>query len=116
GRSGSDVGWSGAESRFDAAGNVIGAHSVTQTESHRLIERLMILANEQVAQLLERKRVPAVYRVHAQPDPLRVERLIEQLHALGVPTPPLRQGLAPGQAGGVAAEASRPLPEEAARR
>ncbi len=52
----------------------------------------MILANEQVAQLLERKRVPAVYRVHAQPDPARVERLVEQLHALGVPTPPLRPG------------------------
>jgi ribonuclease R len=76
----------------------------------------MILANEQVAQLLERKRVPAVYRVHAQPDPLRIERLVEQLHALGVPTPPLRQGLAPGQAGEVAAEASRLVLEEAARR
>ena len=104
------------EFRFDAAGNVVGAHSVAQSESHRLIERLMILANEQVAQLLERKRAPAVYRVHAQPDPLRVERLIEQLHALGVPTPPLRQGLAPGQAGEVAAEASRLVLEEAARR
>jgi ribonuclease R len=104
------------EFRFDAAGNPTGARSVAQTESHRLIERLMILANEQVAQLLERKRVPAVYRVHAQPDPLRVGRLVEQLHALGVPTPPLRQGLAPGQAGAVAAEASRLVIEEAARR
>jgi ribonuclease R len=104
------------EFRFDAAGNVVGAHSVTQTESHRLIERLMILANEQVAQLLERKRVPAVYRVHAQPDSLRVERLIEQLQALGVPTPPLRQGVAPGQAGEVAAEASRLVLAEATRR
>ena len=83
------------EFRFDAAGNVIGARSVAQTESHRLIERLMILANEQVAQLLERKRVPAVYRVHAQPDPARIERLIEQLHALGVPTPPLAAGPCP---------------------
>jgi ribonuclease R len=104
------------EFRFDAAGNVVGAHSVMQTESHRLIERLMILANEQVAQLLERKRVPAVYRVHAQPDSLRVERLVEQLQALGVPTPPLRQGLAPAQAGEVAAVASRLVLEEAARR
>jgi ribonuclease R len=81
-----------------------------------LIERLMILANEQVAQLLERKRVPAVYRVHSQPDPARVERLVEQLQALGVPTPPLGQGLAPAQAGQVAAEASRLVVEEAARR
>jgi ribonuclease R len=104
------------EFRFDSAGNVTDAHSVAQTESHRLIERLMILANEQVAQLLERKRVPAVYRVHAQPDPLRVERLIEQLDSLGVPTPPLGQGLAPAQAARVVAEASRLVIEEAARR
>jgi ribonuclease R len=104
------------EFRFDAAGEPASARAVEQTESHRLIERLMILANEQVAQLLERKRVPAIYRVHAQPDPLRIERLVEQLHALGVPTPPLRQGLAPGQAGEVAAEASRLVVEEAARR
>jgi ribonuclease R len=76
----------------------------------------MILANEQVAQLLERKRVPAVYRVHPQPDPLRVERLVEQLHALGVPTPPLGQGLAPSQAGEMVAEASRLVLDEARRR
>jgi ribonuclease R len=104
------------EFRFDSAGDVIGARSVEQTESHRLIERLMILANEQVAQLLERKRVPAVYRVHAQPDPARVERLVEQLHSLGVPTPPLGQGLAPAQAAEVAAEASRLVIREASRR
>jgi ribonuclease R len=104
------------EFRFDGAGNVVGARYVEQTESHRLIERLMILANEQVAQLLERKRVATVYRVHAQPDSLRVERLVEQLQALGVPTPPLGQGLAPAEAGRVAAEASRLVVEEAARR
>jgi ribonuclease R len=101
---------------FDSAGDVTGARSVAQTESHRLIERLMILANEQVAQLLERKRVPAVYRVHAQPDSSRIERLVEQLQALGVPTPPLRGGLAPAQAGEVAAQASRLVLAEAARR
>ena len=104
------------EFRFDSAGDVTGAHAVPQTESHRLIERLMILTNEQVAQLLERKRVPALYRVHAQPDPPRVERLVAQLHALGVPTPPLREGLSPRQAGEVAAEASRLATREAARR
>jgi len=104
------------EFRFDREGNAIGAGAVEQTESHRLIERLMVLTNEQVAQLLERKRVPAVYRVHAQPDPARIEHLLEQLHALGVPTPPLRQGLAPGQADEVAAEASRLAIGEAQRR
>jgi ribonuclease R len=104
------------EFRFDSTGAVSGARAVAQTESHRLIERLMILANEQVAQLLERKRVPAVYRIHAAPDAGRVERLVEQLHALGVPTPALGQGLAPSQAAEVAAEASRLVVAEAARR
>jgi ribonuclease R len=104
------------EFRFDSRGNVAGAHGVAQTESHRLIERLMILANEQVAQLLERKRVPAIYRVHAKPDPPRIERLITQLHALEVPTPPLRGTPAPGQAAELAAQASRLVTKEAARR
>jgi ribonuclease R len=111
-----DVESSEPEFRFDSSGDVVAARSVEQTESHRLIERLMILANEEVAQLLERKRVSMVYRVHAQPDPLRIERLVEQLHALGVPTPPLGQGLAPSRAGEVAAQASRLVLEEAARR
>jgi ribonuclease R len=104
------------EFEFDAEGNVVGAHGVAQTEAHRLIERLMILNNEQVAELLERERVPAIYRVHAQPDAARIERLLEQLAALGVPTPPLRQGLAPSEAGRVAAEASRLARQEAGRR
>jgi ribonuclease R len=104
------------EFQFDAEGNVVSAHGVPQTEAHRLIERLMILNNEQVAQLLERERVPAIYRVHAQPDAARIERLLEQLAALGVPTPPLKQGLAPREAGRVAAEASRLVRQEAARR
>ncbi len=104
------------EFRFDAKGNVTGAHGVAQTESHRLIERLMILTNEQVAQLLQSRRVAAIYRVHAQPDPTRIERLLEQLAALGVPTPPLGRGLAPRGAGEMAAEASRLARREAARR
>jgi ribonuclease R len=104
------------EFRFDSAGEPVSGRAVAQTESHRLIERLMVLTNEQVAQLLERKRVPTIYRVHPQPDPQRIERLIGQLHDLGIPTPPLRTGLAPREAGEVAAEASRLVRREAARR
>jgi ribonuclease R len=111
-----DVESSEPEFEFDVEGNVVRAHGVAQTEAHRLIERLMILNNEQVAELLERERVPAIYRVHAQPDAARIERLLEQLAALGVPTPPLRQGLAPSEAAQVAAEASRLVRKEAARR
>jgi ribonuclease R len=104
------------EFRFDRAGNVAAAHRLEQTEAHRLIERLMILTNEQVAERLQRERVPAIYRVHAPPDPTRIERLVEQLAALGVPTPPLGQGLSAQQAAVVAAAASRLAAREAARR
>jgi ribonuclease R len=97
-------------------GHVVGAHSVPQTEAHRLIEHLMIATNERVAELLERKRVPTLYRVHEQPDPERVRRLVEQLAALEVPTPPLPESISPQQAGEIAGEASRLVTREAARR
>ena len=97
-------------------GQVTAAHSVVQTESHGLIEQLMILTNERVAELLERKRVPTLYRVHEQPDPERVAGLIAQLAALEVPTPPLPKNLSPSQAGRLAVEASRLAVREAARR
>ncbi len=104
------------EFEFDADGAVVGAESVHQTEAHRLIEHLMILANERVAELLERGGIATLYRVHEQPDPERIERLIEQLAALGVPTPPLPGRASPTQAGALAGEVSRLVAREAARR
>jgi ribonuclease R len=104
------------EFAFDSDGEPTGARSVAQTESHRLIERLMILANEQVAQLLERRRAPAIFRVHPQPDPPRVERLLAQLDDLGIPTPAAPALTSARQAGELAAEASRLVGREAARR
>jgi ribonuclease R len=83
------------EFEFDEAGDVVAARGVEQTEAHRLIERLMILANEQVASLLERRRVPTLYRVHEQPDPQRVEYMVSQLASLDLPTPPLPERMGP---------------------
>jgi len=98
------------EFSFDREGNVIVAEPVTQTEAHRLIEHLMIAANEQVAGLLESRRVPALYRVHDRPDGAAAERLIAQLASLGVPTPPVPRGpLTPQQAAEVVGEASQLL-------
>ena len=82
-------------------------HHEEQTESHRLIEQLMILANEQVAGYLADRRVPTLYRVHERPDPQAVEFLVEQLARLDVPTPPVPKNMTPQQAAEVAAEASR---------
>ena len=103
------------EFRFEN-GEVVGAHNLEQTEAHELIEHLMICTNERVAELLERKRVPTLYRVHEQPDPERVRTMVEQLDALNIPTPPLPDALSPQQAGDLAIEASRLCAQEAARR
>jgi ribonuclease R len=106
-----------AEPEFElSGGEVVGARAVAQTEAHALIEQLMIVTNERVAELLERKGVPALYRVHEQPDPERVAALFGQLAALEIPTPPLPRNPSPSQAGGLAVEASRLVVKEAARR
>jgi ribonuclease R len=93
--------------KFDRDGDVVAAELSEQTESHRLIEQLMIAANEQVAKFLSDRKIPTLYRVHERPDAPAVERLIEQLHSLGVPTPPVPKGhLTSQQAADVVAEAS----------
>src|ERR1700761_5749753 len=92
---------------FDREGNVETAELSEQTESHRLIEHLMIAANEEVAKFLSEHKIPALYGVHERPEAPAVERLIDQLESLGVPTPPVPKGhLTPQQAADVVGEAS----------
>jgi ribonuclease R len=92
---------------FSHEGHVTGVGTTEATESHRLIEHLMIAANEAVATLLESRRVPALYRIHERPEPARVEHLAEQLASLDVPTPPLPEPMSPQQATDAVAEMSR---------
>jgi len=94
------------EFAFDREGHVSSVAGSAQTESHRLIEHLMIAANEQVAGLLEDRRLPALYRVHERPDAARVRRLADQLASLGVPTPPLKVEMTAQEAADFASEAS----------
>jgi ribonuclease R len=116
-RSGGSLEVASREPEFEFEGaDVVGARALEQTEAHRLIEQLMIATNERVAELLERKRMPTLYRVHEQPDPDRIAVLIEQLAALDIPTPPLPDSIGPRQAGEIAIEASRLAAREAERR
>lgn len=91
---------------FDDGGHVTDAVIGVQTESHRLVEHLMIAANEQVATLLSARKVGALYRVHERPDPARVERLADQLASLDVPSPPVPEGMNPQQASDLVGEIS----------
>ena len=51
--------------------------------AHRLIEEFMLLANETVAGHLESKVMPALYRIHEPPDPLKVMQFEEFISAFG---------------------------------
>jgi ribonuclease R len=104
------------EFAFDRAGHVSGAALSVQTESHRLIEALMIAANEQVARFLAEHKIPTLYRVHERPEPTAVARLVDQLASLGVPTPAVPDVMSSRQAGDVAAEASRLVADWVGRR
>jgi ribonuclease R len=94
------------EFRFDTRGHVEHVAPVQQTESHRLIEHLMIAANEAVAAVLEDRKLPALYRVHERPEPEAVQRLVSQLASLDVPTPPVAEQLSPSEAAEAASEIS----------
>jgi ribonuclease R len=95
------------EFAFDRGGNVVSMAPSLQTESHRLIEHLMIAANEQVARHLDAKGLPALYRVHETPQPDAARRLVEQLGSLGVATPPVGDHMSSSEAGEVIAACSR---------
>jgi ribonuclease R len=95
------------EFSFGKDGHVSEVLMRTQTESHRLIEHLMIAANEAVARLLSERGTPCLYRVHERPEPERVKRLVDQLSSLKVPTPPLPKNISPSQAAELMGEISR---------
>src|ERR687897_2086647 len=77
------------EYEIDPDGVPVGAGVRRSTPARELIEELMVLANESVAMLLQRKR-GGVFRVHDRPDEESLEVLSERLAAVGVqgePTP-----------------------------
>jgi ribonuclease R len=103
------------EFSFDEGGHVTAVHGRLQTESHRLIEHLMIAANEAVAELLSKRSIPCLYRVHERPEPDRVERLADQLASLEVPTPPVPERMSSTEAAEVLAALSVKVEEHLRR-
>jgi ribonuclease R len=94
------------EFAFDPRGHVESQGTTQQTESHRLIEHLMISANERVATLLADREIPTLYRVHERPEPEAVKRLVAQLASLGVATPPVPDTMSPSRAADIVGECS----------
>ncbi len=54
-------------------------------KAYQLIEELMLLANEVVADMLTAKQIPTVYRVHAPPDAMKLDRLAGLCEMLDIP-------------------------------
>jgi ribonuclease R len=98
---------------FDGRGGIAEARVEGEPHAHMLIEELMILANEQVAQLLAGRRRESLYRVHERPDPQAVLLLVAKLADLGVPTPPAPEAdrLGPSDAAALAAAVAERVTE-----
>lgn len=64
--------------------------------SERMIEEFMLLANEAVASFASSKKLPFVYRVHEEPDSLKLENFAASLAAVGINNRKIRPGLEPG--------------------
>jgi ribonuclease R len=54
-------------------------------DAHKLIEEFMILANVAAAEMLEKKALPLIYRVHDEPTMEKIHALAEFLETLDVP-------------------------------
>ena len=62
---------------MDSGGAVEAIVALERNIAHRLIEEFMLLANETVASYLEAQEAPALYRIHEEPDPLKVAKFEE---------------------------------------
>ncbi len=64
---------------------------VENDESHQLIEEFMLAANEAVAKLTRQHRLPAIYRVHDDPDEDKLAELRQFYGTFGLRTGDLNQ-------------------------
>jgi ribonuclease R len=68
---------------FDDEGRIAGVLKAERNIAHRIIEEFMLLANETVAGHLARLGVPALYRIHEEPEAQRVLEFAELARAYG---------------------------------
>lgn len=67
------------EVEFDEQGKIKDLHRSKETESHKMIENCMLIANEYVAALLAKKTGQSVYRVHEEPELEDFEKMLRLL-------------------------------------
>lgn len=72
---------------FSDEGRVEGVRPLVRNDAHRLIEECMLAANVAAARLFQRKRIPAIYRIHDTPSEEKLTDLREFLGQLGLKLP-----------------------------
>jgi ribonuclease R len=70
--------------KFDEQGRVAALVEYPRNDAHRLIEECMIAANVAAARILDRHRVPTLYRVHGLPELDRLETLRTFMREFGL--------------------------------
>ncbi len=69
---------------LDLQGNLEAIIKTERNFAHMIIEEFMIAANEAVAEHVERLDIPFLYRVHEEPDPLKLENIVKMMNTLGI--------------------------------
>jgi len=84
---------------FDEKGIPIDAKRYEIHDAHTMIEEYMLMANEAVAQHFTQKNCPSIFRIHEEPDPLKLDVFKNIAVGLGLlrpkdkPTPELLNAL-----------------------
>ncbi len=81
---------------LDDEGMVAEIVALERNVAHRIIEEFMLVANETVAQHLDEHAVPTLYRIHENPDPLKVAEFQEFISTLGYSLGADPEGVEPG--------------------
>ena len=70
---------------LDEKGEPLGVFIKEQKDANKLIEEFMLLANKRVATFIgsKQKRLPFVYRIHANPDPEKLQTFSEFIKKFG---------------------------------
>jgi len=72
---------------FNESRRIARIEPVRRNDAHRLIEECMLAANVAAARLFERKKMPALYRIHETPKEEKLSDLREFLGELGLNLP-----------------------------
>jgi len=75
---------------LDLQGNPEDIIKAERNFAHMIIEEFMIAANEAVAEHLEGLGVPSLYRIHEEPDQIKMEGIMKVVNSLGLSRDPSR--------------------------